>query len=397
MTMESPLTLGTHRFWKWTALFLGILAVGKGIRTPNSWSMTQAQVDYSLGFTRRGLFGTLLKSPLHLNIASHYAALSLFLLLLLFFLLGWLALRSGVVEQIDEGEVLALFASSYSVTYLAHVNGYFDIPLAILCIVPLFVRNVGFRFIIALACTTVGIFIHEQFLFAFLPVMLFSFVVSGFETASQTERRLAWGSGIALALFAALLTVFISLSASLTPQQSQAMAAHIAASVDFKPDANFFSVLSRSSADNLKLMETVWRRPTFYLGQVQSALLFFPTAALLVYALWQVIRKRFTTRSGPIMLMALIAVLSPLCLNVVGWDKNRWSELVCLDAFIALITVCRFSSKEPVPLPRTFLRLCLIAMMLNMATGGGMLDQRQIRPFPFVQQTTQGSSSVDGH
>jgi hypothetical protein len=395
MTMESPHTLGTHRFWKWTALFLGILAIGKGIREPNRWSMTQAQVDYSLGFIRRGLFGTLLKSPLHLNIASHYAALSLFLLLLLFFILGWLALRSGLVERIDEGEVLALFASSYTVTYLAHIDGYLDIPLAILCMVPLFVRNVGLRFATALACAAVGILIHEQFLFAFLPVTLLSFVVTGFETASRTERRLAWGSAMALALLATLLTFFVSLKASLTASQVQLMAAHVAASVDFKLDANFFSVLSRSSADNLALMKTVWRRPTFYLGQIQSVLLFFPTAALLIYALWRITRKRFTTRTWPIMLMALIAVLSPLCLNVVGWDKNRWSELVCLNAFIALITVCRFSGREPVTLPRTFLRLCLIVMMLNMATGGGMLDQQQIRPFPFIQRATQGSSSVD--
>jgi len=28
--------------------------------------------------------------------------------------------------------------------------------------------------------------------------------------------------------------------------------------------------------------------------------------------------------------------------------------------------------------------VCLLAMLLNMASGGGMLDNRHVRPFPFL-------------
>jgi hypothetical protein len=38
-----------------------------------------------------------------------------------------------------------------------------------------------------------------------------------------------------------------------------------------------------------------------------------------------------------------------------------------------------------VRLPANLRRACIVVMLLNMATGGGMLDNRHIRPFPFLR------------
>ena len=81
----------------------------------------------------------------------------------------------------------------------------------------------------------------------------------------------------------------------------------------------------------------------------------------------------------------LLATLAPLSLHLLGWDKNRWNQLLCLNAFLLLLMVSRLVGGEPIQLPARLRRACLLVMLLNMATGGGMLDNRHIRPFPFFR------------
>jgi hypothetical protein len=81
----------------------------------------------------------------------------------------------------------------------------------------------------------------------------------------------------------------------------------------------------------------------------------------------------------------LLATLAPLRLNLLGWDLCRWNELLSLNAFLLLLLVSRLMGGEPVYLPVRLRRACLLVMMLNMATGGGMMDNRHIRPFPFMR------------
>jgi hypothetical protein len=59
--------------------------------------------------------------------------------------------------------------------------------------------------------------------------------------------------------------------------------------------------------------------------------------------------------------------------------------LLCLNAFLLLLTVSRLLGGEPVQLPLRLRRACLLVMLLNMASGGGMMDGRHIRPFPFMR------------
>ena len=203
---------GERRFWGWTALGLGAIAFCKGIREPNAWSYTQAQLDYSAGFMRRGLFGAALSHPLGLNLYGHFAVFSTALLLLLFAALALLAHSSKLAERTPPGELLAVYASSYSVSYLAHMNGYLDIPLALLCVLPLFVRRTGRRLAAAAVATVLGILIHEQFFFAFLPLLAVSVLFGGATAKSAGERRLAWaGAALLLALGLGLTMNFLRL------------------------------------------------------------------------------------------------------------------------------------------------------------------------------------------
>lgn len=376
---------GGRRFWAWTALGLGCIAFGKGIREPNPWSYTQAQLNYSAGFIHRGLFGSVLGHRLQLNLYGHFVAASTALLLLLFAVLSLLASKAKLAERTPPGELLALYASSYSVSYLAHLNGYFDIPLAFLCIVPLFARSTGWRLAAALVCATVGILIHEQFFFAFLPVLIVS-VLFGVATGStRAQRRLAWIGAALLAVLGVGLMAYLAKHGSISSGQAEQLRQSLSRTADRRLSTDVFDVLPRSAAENLAIMKDLWHRPSFYGGQLESLLLFGPTAAVLSWATFLLLRQWRPGAHRWLYAGVLLATLAPLSLHLVGWDKNRWNELLSLNAFVLLLMVSRLVGGEPVRLPLTLRRACLLVMMLNMASGGGMLDYRHIRPFPFLR------------
>jgi hypothetical protein len=378
--------LTDRQFWKWTALGLGAIAFGKGIREPNSWSYTQAQLNYSVGMMRRGLFGAALGGPLGLERYAHFAVFSTLLLLVLFIVLGLFVYRARLAERTPPGELIAVYASSYSVSYLAHLNGYLDIPLALLCIAPLFLRSTAWRLAAATVATTLGILVHEQFFFAFVPLLITSLLFGAATGETAAQRRLAWAGGIVLALLGLGLTGYLGRYCSISEAQAEQLQHSIALKADHPLNPEVIKVLPRTPRENMEIMKTVYRRPTFLPAQVESLLLFGPTAAVLSWATFLLLRQWVPGAAHRWLYAAvLLATLAPLSLNLVGWDKNRWSELLCLNAFLLLLTVSRLLGGEPVQLPLRLRRACLLVMLLNMASGGGMMDGRHIRPFPFMR------------
>ncbi len=373
------------RFWRWTALGLGLLALGKGMHLPGPWPYTQAQLDYSAGFMRRGLFGTVLGHPLGLNVYTHFALVSTGLLLLLFAALALLARKAELVERTPPGELLAVYASSYSVTYLAHLNGYMDIPLALLCVAPLFVRSTGWRLLAAMVCAGLGMMVHEQFFFCFLPVLVMSVLLGAVEADTPGERKLAWGGAVLLVLLGLGMTAFLAGHGSISAAQVGQLSRTATLRADRPLSEDVFEVLPRTTQENFEIMKSVWMRPTFLPAQIESLLLFGPTAAVLSWATFLLLRKWRPRTYRWIYAAALLGTLAPLSLNLMGWDKNRWNELLALNAFLFLVIVCLMFGRQPVQLPVRLRRACLIVMLLNMATGGGLMGNLHIRPFPFLR------------
>ena len=377
--------VGERRFWRWTAVGLGAIAFGKGIREPNAWSYTQAQLDYSVGFMRRGLFGTVLGHWMGLNQYAHFAVVSTALLLLLFAALALLARSSKLAERTPPGELLAVYASSYSVSYLASLNGYLDISLALLCVAPLFVRRTGWRLAAAAVATVVGILVHEQFFFAFLPVLVVIVAFGAATGKTAPERKLAWTGAILLAVLGAGMTWTMGRHAAISEAQTAQLTQTIARTADRPLNAEALKALPRTSREYLEIMKSVWRRRTFIPAQVESLLMFLPTAGVLSWATLMLLRLWMPGKHRWLYAGVVLATLAPLSLHLMGWDKNRWNELLGLNAFLLLLVVSRQMGGEAVRLPVRLRRACVVVMLLNMATGGGMLDGRQIRPFPFMR------------
>ncbi|HEV2645491.1 MAG TPA: hypothetical protein VGU46_03910 [Acidobacteriaceae bacterium] len=383
---------GDQRFWKWTALGLATIAFAKGMRQPNLWSYTQAQLNYDVGFMRRGLFGWLLGRPLALNHYANFAVLSTVLLLVLYGVLLLLTRTSRLGDLAPPGKLLAVYASSYSVTYFANLNGYLDIPLALLCLGPLFIRRTGLRLMAGLAATIVGILIHEEFFFAFVPLLAVSVAFGATTAQTPTLKRRACAGAILLAALGIALTWYMGRHASISEEQTQQLATLAARTTDRPLHDGVFGVLPRTPKQNLQIMESVWKRPTFIPAQVESFLLFGPTAALLSWATLLMLREWRPQRYRWLYAGTLLATLAPLSLNLVGWDKNRWNQLVCFNAFLMLLFVSRMLAGRPIRLPLKMRRLCLLVMLLNMATGNGLMDDVHIRPFPFMRNPNKPSA-----
>jgi hypothetical protein len=371
-----------------------VFAFCKGIRQPNDWSYTQAQLDYSAGLIRRGFFGATLGHWLHLNLYGHFAVVSTALLLLLMAMLVLLARSSKLADRMPPGELLAVYASSYSVSYLAHLNGYFDIPLALLCVAPLFVRRTGWRLAATVCSTLLAILIHEQFFFAFLPLSIVSVLFGTATARTAAERRLAWAGGALLAVLGLGLMMNFVRQGSISATQADELTQSIARKADYPLDPEVLKVLSLTPRKDLEIMMSVWRRPTFLLGQIEGILLFVPTAAVLSWATLLLLRRWMPGKQRWLYAAVLLATLAPLSLHLVGWDKNRWDELLSLNAFLLLLLVSRLADGVTIQLPVRLRRACLVLMLLNMASGGGMLDNRTIRPFPFLRNPDAAVTSA---
>jgi len=249
----------------------------------------------------------------------------------------------------------------------------------------LFVRRTGWRLAAAACATVLGILLHEQFFFAFLPVLIVSVLFGAAAAKTADERRLAWIGGVLLAVLGLGPMLFFARHGSISVTQTDQLSQSIVRRADRPVDAEVLKVLPRTSRENLEIMKSVWRRPTYIPAQGESILLFGPAAAILSWATLLLLRRWMPGRYRWPYAGVLLATLAPLSLNLLGWDKNRWNGLLSLNAFLLLLVVSRLVGGEPVQLPVRLRRACLVVMLLNMATGGGMLDGRHIRPFPFMR------------
>jgi hypothetical protein len=372
-------------FWRLAAVLLGLIAFLKGIRIPNLWSATQAMVNYDHGVVKRGLFGATFGHWFHLERYVRFTVISCVLLLLFVGMLIWLTAHSGIFTRVGLGVPVVVFASSYAVTYLASLIGYFDIPLGILAVATLLIRNTWLRFAVAVPVCVVALLIHELFFFVFLPVILFSFILDGTLTSDRRRRIQMWVMCALLVCVSGAVTVRMAQEKLITRTEAKALLIEDMARADFPVKRDFYSLLTRSSKDNLRAMKDVYINPTwdFYVGVNVVRLL--PVAVLLMLPILA-ISKTFPkgrTRTT-ITVAALVAAFSPLFMHVLGWDNARWNALACLTMFLVLLMLTRSLPVPYVALSAGYRNAAILVMAVSMATGGGLLDDQEIKTFPFA-------------
>lgn len=396
MAIEPPVSYGdAGRFWYVVTGVVGGLALLKGIRLPNRWAATQAQIDYSQGFVKRGLFGAVLTNSLHLWIYERFAVVSYVLLAVLAILLVLLVVKSGMTKRLGGAVMLAVFFGSYGVSTLANTVGYMDIPLAILAIGVLFVRKPMLRMALGVPMTIVALLIHEMFLFVFLPVLILSFFLQSLNEETLKGKRRVMAAGVILGMIAFLVSIRIARVPSMTGAQVMQMTQRIAARVNFTPRQDFYSVMVLSSDDNLRIMKVYFKIFDWYMKQAASVLIFGPTVVMLLVAAKDLLKRSKIGARGWVVAMVVICGCSPLAMHAFGWDVGRWNGLVCLTAFLALVVTVRFTNGPALVVSLGQQRLAVVVLLFSMASGG-LLMWREDKVFPAYVQIKNFKNQLQG-
>jgi hypothetical protein len=378
------LFLDRERFWIFAAALLSVVALRKGFNKPIRWAATQGQVDYSHGFIKRGLFGTLVTRPLGLEHYARFALVSTLLLLMLLGLFAVFAKRTGMIARCGSAMPLAVFGASFAVTFLGNLNGYMDIPLGILTVLVLMVKDMGKRALLAVPVVIAAILIHEIFLLVFLPVIVLSFVLQGMFAATVRERRWGMVAGIGVVVLAGAVTVGTAARASRTQQSAETLRDEISKRVDFQVDPLFFNVFTRSAMDNVRIMKAQSKQHMWRMAQVGSLMILLPAAGLLLAIAYRLLKLNAAGRNWGLALWAcLVATLMPLTMNAFGWDVGRWYALAGVAAFLSLGVVCLHVPGPELDEREGFERAAVLSIALEMAAGGFLIDTL-MRMYPFV-------------
>jgi hypothetical protein len=358
----------------------------KGLRLPSLWAATQVSLDYRAGFIKRALLGQIL-SGLGLQ-ATHYdvfVTVSAVLLVGFFALLaGWI--RTNEARRIAGGSVVAVFAASFTLTYLAHLIGYLDIPCAALAIAVIAMSRSRIYLSAALVAGGLGVLIHENYVLTFLPATLLPAFLSRAAAGRCTLRSFLPIAAVVAVIAAVVLIV--ALGAPMTAQQVGKLQAAMAATADFQPREDFFAVLTRSARANVLIMLSTMTHASWWFAQANAFIAFMPTAAFFLWITLRIINTRHPGNDrGLVKAAAIIASLCPLLLQIVGWDIYRWYALASFDCFLVMTMICRRYGVQAATLlsDETAIRnVAILLIGVNLATGTGLFDGYRVDTFPFV-------------
>ena len=373
-----------RRFWQWcTALFCAF-AVMKGLRAPGFWPLTQAEIDYSHGFIKRGLQGEFL-SLLHIH---HFHALSAFFFVQLAILLLVLAnftRLARVPERFGSLAPVAVFATSYALTYLTHVVGYTDIPLAALTVVLLCLRNPQRRFWASLLLVPLALLVHESFLLMFLPVLLFSFVLDATLAEGATRKHILVLAGV-LAVLALAITLAFSVRGNLSPEEVDRFQEEIETRVDFDLRDDFFNVLSRPLSGSVREAIDGFHYADWFVPDLVSLANLLPPVLLLSLFMRRLLRATVQDNRARKILWAaaVVAAIAPLSMYLLGVDGGRWNTTAALAIYLEFLLLCRALPERALPLSSAQRNAVILVLALNMASGMGLFDEETIHPYPFV-------------
>jgi hypothetical protein len=370
------------RFYRLLLVVGGGTALLKGIRLPYIWAATQAQIDYRYGYLRRGFFGEVCRR-LHIPI-WHYGVFSFVafgLLAGLFWLLARSMRRSGL-DAAGLGAFTALLASSFCITLLTNLVGYYDILMALLVLAVLQFRSLRLQVVAALLAGIVGVLVHELYAVAYLPVSLAG-IFCGFAEQGRHEKKL-W-AGVAAAVILPWAIVLLPLGhAKMAPAEVARLATSIHARVNFPShDGVLFAIFGYSSGENLHKMLVCMRVGTYWVEECFGLLAFLPTTLFFLALAWRFASKR----QRALRWYFVLCTFAPLLLNLVAYDRYRWFAMMELNAALCAIAVCW--SKKRVPdatshpvFDVAWRRAAILLIAINMATDIGLF-QGPARTFPF--------------
>jgi hypothetical protein len=304
-------------------LLISFLSYYKGYNPViQGWGQPYWVVNYSHGLIKRGLLGQVFSFLFHADdLNRHWAAVlvlhSATALSLLAALLLWV--RECRADRVLVA-VVALFATSQFAPTLAYLTGYLDVYLytmflvgALLCVYE--------RYLVTALLGLIGPFIHESFLFVWLPLVILLF------GEGSAPRTVVGRTGVVGTAVVATAVVYVLHS------QDAAVAVMAAAPLDQGiKDGMLQNQFSQTITSLLRIMRDHYRNN---LRNVAVSWVFFglPTATLL----WVYLRGRMLDAQRRVLI--LLAALSPLSILIFAWDLSRFLVGATFSALVVVLYV----------------------------------------------------------
>jgi hypothetical protein len=202
---------------------------------------------------------------------------------------------------------------------------------------------------------------------------------------------LSFGFVAALGLILFGLSSLVSTLGQEDLERVHALQGYVRSHTDFRPRVEAFDALMRSSSANIKsLMPWYWSTPYNVWLAGLSWQAFAPGFVwLLYYGVRSVVRLpvRRLVRGG-LLALFLAASISPLLLNFVGWDWNRWNGLALLGCFGALVALrLYFPGTERSPATRLW-AFGVSVVCIGLASTTPLFDEMETQFFPFDAHRT---------
>jgi hypothetical protein len=292
-------------------------------------------LSYDHGFIRRGLIGTLFRPLLHVRSFDELAPVimvSHIVACLWIIVACWRLFENAIRREASTDARLALaFAflclmCSQLMPTLAHDVGYVDVYLISLVLVA-FWLVLEERFVAAALVASVGPFVHEAFVFLWMPVALLLLW-------SLTAHR----GGAARKLLAVVLPVLVAAAVVWLHSDSAVRLAIAAAPIDERAKGALLGVIFEQTA------VTAFQHMMRYdfhddLSNFLIAMAYFlpPTLALLWAALFCYAHRWM--RGWQTAVVAFVAAASPLAIVMIAWDLSRFLVWSTVAAALVLLGV----------------------------------------------------------
>lgn len=386
--MNSNFEIKLYFFVILTIFFLSIL---RGIRFPNIWSYSHFLFNYDFGFTKRGLLGEIISQFNNPYLISYEF---FFIFSIAIFAINVILLSILIRDFVNSRNPVLIgcslvFVSSLVVVFLSNSIGYFDHIGLLIALVTLKISRFYKKILFLLPSMTFALITHEAILTIFFPVIFMSLL---FDIKPEGSIKKV----VTLGLFSALsvtLVLFVS-SFTLEPSETRKMYSNLQAQIDHPLRKDAFDVLHRDAKTNYEIMQNNWsdiavksgwaKRVTRFIKLIESFLVTMPVLSVFIY--FSVLFLRTSKVKFGLVILSILASVSPLLLHFFAWDMHRWNILAVATSFLMLYVV--HSSKtnnQSMVISRNIYPVFIFVFFLNGISQIGLFDGYYVKQFPFFE------------
>jgi hypothetical protein len=303
---------------------LFLFSYGRGfITVVQGWGEPYYFINYSGGFIKRGLIGEIYSwffgeqgyDPQKIVLIYHFVSI-VFFASIPCFLYHIVKLPCRVLIP----PFMIFLASQFTPT-LAYIVGYLDLfvfCVLLLCL-SLFIKRQTILFCFA---STIGILIHELFLFLWIPFLLI-FLEDSIRRSGSVKVALS-SLQFASSLFPVALVIVVGLMHNKTAVHELLFSAPLDRGLVKTMAENQFGL---GPLKALSVMYDIWKDHWFYV--FKTVWIFATPTLVLVLFFWRQSGGNYSS-----LLWLLAAAFSPLSVLLIAWDYSRF---FCYTSFSALM------------------------------------------------------------